>query len=590
MLTIPGPVRQYPMMNKRLVVCALALLLPLAASAQPADDARFVADTRDYLQRLEKLGFSGVVLIARNGTPLLAEGYGIADRERNIPWTPATVSCIGSITKQFTAAAILKLAEEGRLRVDDTLAKHFEGVPEDKRAITLHQLLTHSSGIVDLVGAGDWDPIGREEFVKRIFAQPLAFAPGSRYDYSNAGYSLLGAIIEKLSGMSYERHMRERFFVPLGLYETGYILAPWGKDRLAQGYRDAEHWGTTLGRPMAEDGPYWVLRANGGIHLPAWDMLRWTRALLEGRVLSDASRKAMWEPHVREGENADTFYGYGWSVQEHGGMKVLTHNGSNGVFYADLALVPDSGTVIYLMTNVFSGNGYIRRMLEQIGYRLLAGRAYPEVPRVVAADPAQIAALAGEWTLEGGGRLRATAEKDALVVEPLDPAAFGRLFSTTAQDDADRKLAAGRGQQLLTVLRAVIARDFAPLARLYGAPITVEEVTKNWTRRLNEYAERNGTIRDAELIGVARRGDEHFLVVRVRGERGTQDLTFVWQGAPTGRLLGMTNALPTRLRFQPEAGGGWAAFDRRSGESVPLRVEGGRLVVGRGEGAVRGIR
>jgi CubicO group peptidase (beta-lactamase class C family) len=155
----------------------------LSSSAELTPDAQFAADTRSYLQRLEKFGFSGVVLVARNGNPIFAQGFGLADRERGVPWTPATVSDIGSITKQLTAAAILKLQEENRLTLNDPLTKHFTGVPEDKRAITLHQLLTHSSGIVDLDGAGDWDPILRDEFVTRIFAQPLAFAPGTSYRY-----------------------------------------------------------------------------------------------------------------------------------------------------------------------------------------------------------------------------------------------------------------------------------------------------------------------------------------------------------------------------------------------------------------------
>jgi CubicO group peptidase (beta-lactamase class C family) len=248
---------------------------------------------------------------------------------------------VGSITKQFTGAAILALAEDGELRVEDPITAHFEGVPEDKRGITLHQLLTHSSGIVDLEGEGDWDPVGREEFVERILAQPLVFEPGTAYEYPNAGYSLLGAIVEQLTGGSYESFLRQRFFVPLGMFETGYVQAGWGEGRLAVGYRGEEPWGTVLGRPMADDGPYWVLRANGGIHTTAYDMLRWARALLEGRVLSAESLERLWAPHMREGEDADSFYGYGWAVLEmEDGTKVVTHNGGNGIFFADLALVP----------------------------------------------------------------------------------------------------------------------------------------------------------------------------------------------------------------------------------------------------------
>jgi CubicO group peptidase (beta-lactamase class C family) len=237
-------------MSKRRRPCPLPLVLALATAlpALPAlgaspEDAAFAEETREYLGRLERLGF----------------------------------------------------AEDGRLRVEDPITAHFEGVPEDKRAITLHQLLTHSSGVVDLEGYGDWDPIGREELVERILAQPLAFEPGTGYQYSNAGYSLLGAIIERLTGGSYERFVRERFFVPLGMYETGYVQAGWGAGRLAQGYRGEEPWGTVLDRPMAEDGPYWVLRANGGIHTTAYDMLRWA-----GRCSrAESSRPPRWRASGR---------------------------------------------------------------------------------------------------------------------------------------------------------------------------------------------------------------------------------------------------------------------------------------------------
>jgi CubicO group peptidase (beta-lactamase class C family) len=571
----------------RMVPCVLALFLVASASAQPAGDAQFVADTREYLQRLETLGFAGSVLVARGGKPLIAEGFGMADRERNLPWNPASIGDIGSITKQFTGAAILALAEDGKLAVKDPITKFFDDVPEDKEAITVHQLLTHSSGILDLPGLGDWDPIGREEFVRRALAEPLAFEPGARYDYSNAGYSLLGAIIEQLTGTSWEAHMRELFFEPLGLYDTGYILAPWGEARLAQGYRGEDLWGTTVGRAMADDGPYWVLRANGGIHMPLWDMLRWTSALAEGRILSAESRKLLWEPHVREGADAPSFYGYGWVVMEIGGIKLVGHNGGNGTFFADLALIPETNTVIFLMTNVASGNRYTNGMLEQILFRLLEGRSYPEVPRVVPVDPARAAALAGPWILAGGGRLQATVERDALVVEPRDPSAFAVLLSTTPQSEADRILADQRSEQILPALRAMLKSDFVPLHRLYGGAVTIERLTSSWTTRLSSAAERIGPLQDASLIGVARRGERDFLLVRVRGERGVQDYTFVWNAAPDGRILGIsTTGIEPRLRFQPEASGGWAAFDRSSGASVPMRVEEGRLVIGRGDAAV----
>jgi CubicO group peptidase (beta-lactamase class C family) len=213
--------------------------LPLTTAAAPDADRAAVADTRTYLRRLEKLGFAGAVLVARGEVPLFAEGFGLADREHGVRWTPGTISDIGSITKQFTGAAILKLEEAGKLEVGDPITRYFQGVPADKAGITVHQLLTHSSGLSD-PDIDDFDPVPLDEYVKQTFARPLLFAPGKGYSYSNANFSLLGAILEKLSGATYESFLRQRLFLPNGMYETGYTLPAWGESRFAPGYEAGE--------------------------------------------------------------------------------------------------------------------------------------------------------------------------------------------------------------------------------------------------------------------------------------------------------------------------------------------------------------
>ena len=154
------------------LLLALVLFLPGPAAGGEIDDR--ISDVNVYLARLEKLGFAGAVLVAEGDRTLLASGYGMADREAGRSWTPHTISTIGSITKQFTGAAILALSDDGRLSVGDPITKYFADVPPDKQSITLYHLLTHSSGIVDLEGIGDFDPIGRDEFVQRAMQQPLA--------------------------------------------------------------------------------------------------------------------------------------------------------------------------------------------------------------------------------------------------------------------------------------------------------------------------------------------------------------------------------------------------------------------------------
>ena len=300
---------------------------------------------------LEAAEFRGNVLVARGGVVLLRKGYGRSDREQDVPYGPDTVFSIGSITKQFTAAAILKLEMQGKLRVEDPLGTHVPGVPEDKRAITLHQLLTHTTGL-DSDFAGDFDPVGRDDYVRRILASKLRSKPGATYFYANSGYSLLGAVVELVSGKPYEQFLRDNLFLPAGMKETGYRLPKWDMRRVAVGYKDGQRWGRLSEKPWAEDGPYWALRANGGIHSTLDDMLLWHAALQADTVLSAVEKAKMYAQHAREGAGAESFYGYGWSIKDVPTLgRLVTHNGGNGVFYADFLRFVDEDFVVILSTN-----------------------------------------------------------------------------------------------------------------------------------------------------------------------------------------------------------------------------------------------
>ena len=511
-----------------------------AVSTKDLDaDAAAVADTRTYLRRLEKLGFAGVVLVAKGDEPLFAEGFGLADREHGVRWTPGTISDIGSITKQFTGAAILKLEEDGKLSVSDPITRYFHGVPADKAGITLHQLLTHSSGLSD-PDIGDFDPVPLGEYLKQVFAQPLLFAPGKGYTYSNANFSLLGAILEKLSGKTYETVLRERLFLPNGMYETGYTLPAWGESRFAQGYEaDGGRWGTFLERPTAADGPHWALRANGGIHTTVYDMLRWARALLTGRVLTPASMKKLWAPHVSEG--GDTFYGYGWSIAKApDGTKIVTHNGGNGIYFADLAIVPDTGLVVFLMTNVIAENRSANSLLEQLGMRFLAGRPYPNIPEVVDMSEAALAAFAGTYSLPAAaGAYRVSSDGQALFIEAEGRKAFALLNSV-------REAEPGRLDKLSKIMEGIVAAnmkgDFIPLSKAYGGEVAPERLKARWADLMAESEKVRGRFQRFEVLGTARTEDRDETVIRFYCEKGTVDLTYVWDLKEEGRLRGRSAA------------------------------------------------
>jgi CubicO group peptidase (beta-lactamase class C family) len=547
--------------------------------ADPAETAKAVADTRTYLRRLDKLGFAGVVLVAKDGLPLFAEGFGLADRERGLRWTPATVSTIGSITKQFTGAAILKLEEDKRLKVTDAISAYFQDVPADKAAITLHQLLTHSSGLSDPEDAGDWDPIPLPDYLRRVFARPLLFAPGKGYDYANANFSLLGAIIEKLSGTSYEAFVRNRLFLPAGMYETGYLLPQWGDGRMAQGYRDGKLWGTVLGRPMAADGPHWALRANGGIHSTVHDMLRWAQALLDGRVLTPESMEKYWAPHVSEG--GDTFYGYGWSIATGpGGNKIVTHNGGNGIFFADMAIVPEARMVVFLMTNVIAETQIANSLLGQVGRRFFSGEPYPEIPEIVDVDAASLSALTGayRWPGDPGEGFLLTLDGEALTIEAQGRKAFAVLNSV-------REAEPGRLEKLTSLTDQMVSGaregDFAALFKAYRDRLPLERLKSRWAEATAEIEERNGRVLRHEVLGTARTEERDEAVVRFHCEKGSVDFTYVWDLEEEGRLLGRSvRGLKVRLRLYPSGERDFFTWD--GGVRPPKKVhieaaEGGKL-------------
>ncbi|HMW96936.1 MAG TPA: serine hydrolase domain-containing protein, partial [Flavobacteriales bacterium] len=283
-------------------------------AAHPSTADPTVARIDTFLSAATAAGFSGSVLVMRGDSILLDKGYGMRDREQQLPNTPGTVHAIGSITKQFTAACILKLQESGKLNVSDPMDNYLPGVPADKAGITLHQLLTHRAGFPGAIG-DDNEAIDGGAFTKLAMATPLEFKPGTAYAYSNVGYSLLGLIVEQVSGMGYERYLHDSLLVPSGVLHTGYQLPDWSKEELAIGYRkDGTRWGTMLDHPLVNGGPGWHLRANGGLLSTTHDMAAWINALRTHTVLSATSTNAMFTPHISEGEGAGSHYGYGWAL------------------------------------------------------------------------------------------------------------------------------------------------------------------------------------------------------------------------------------------------------------------------------------
>lgn len=296
-------------------------------------------------------GASGTVVAARDGSVAHCRGFGLADREAEVAARCDTVYDTMSMTKQFTAAAILKLEMMGELRVTDPLSKFVGPVPDDKRAITLHHLLTHTAGLPEQLG-GDYDALSREDMLDGALESRLSSAPGTEHSYSNLGYSVLAAVVERVSGGSYEEFLAENLFAPAGMTQTGYVLPEWKPGQVAVEYDEN---GVPKGRPFdhpwAEDGPYWNLRGNGGLLSTARDMFRWHVALRGDEVLSKSAKDKLFKPHVPEEESGDSYYGYGWVVSPTDEGRIVWHDGGNGWSLGIMARFPDQGAMVFWVSN-----------------------------------------------------------------------------------------------------------------------------------------------------------------------------------------------------------------------------------------------
>jgi CubicO group peptidase (beta-lactamase class C family) len=357
-----------------------ALMLTACGDADrgPADPGSRDPTHRPVARFLEATlpeGASGTLVAARDGEMLHCQGFGLADRERQVAAACDTVYDTMSMTKQFTAAAILKLEMMGRLRVTDPIVAHIGPVPKDKREITVHHLLTHTSGLTDALG-GDYEPVSREQMLAAALRSALRSLPGEEYHYSNLGYSVLAAIVEKVSGIGYEAFLAQHLFAPARMTQTGYVLPQWRPDQVAVEYDTR---GRPHGRPFehrwADDGPYWNLRGNGGLLSTPRDMFRWHVALKRGKVLNRRAKKKLFKAHVREEPGGNSYYGYGWVVSRSDRFgRVAWHNGGNRWSYGELARLLDAGVMVFWATNRYRDKSD-RWDFYRLGPRLTQGVA-----------------------------------------------------------------------------------------------------------------------------------------------------------------------------------------------------------------------
>jgi D-alanyl-D-alanine carboxypeptidase len=302
-----------------------------------------------YIKRqMAERRIPGVALIViRDGKVAKTAAYGLANLELNVPVSRETVFEIGSITKQFTAAGILLLAQEGKLSVDDNISKYLTGTPEAWRTVTIRHLLSHTSGIKSYTGLDGfqlWRHLTQEQFIRAIGAQPMEFQPGESWKYCNTGFNLLGYVIENVSGISYWDFTSRRVFQPLEMRSTTNRLPGLIIRNRAAGYEQTNHvW-------INRDYDLTDVFSAGAIVSTVSDLAKWNASLDGDGLLNAASKREMWTP-VRLNDGKTRNYGFGWSLGEVEGHKNIGHSGSTSGFSASIQRFPNDRVAVIILTN-----------------------------------------------------------------------------------------------------------------------------------------------------------------------------------------------------------------------------------------------
>jgi CubicO group peptidase (beta-lactamase class C family) len=382
----------------------LASLLALTSGANGADRAGDFVN--DYLKRKQIPGCA--VMVRHEGKVVLSAGYGLANLEHGVRVTPQTVFQSGSMGKQFTSLAVMMLVEEGKLSLDDPITKHLS-VPSKKWSrINVRHLLTHTSGLGDYPKDFSLqEDYTESEMLKMITAQPLGFAPGEKWNYSNLGYVTLGILIHRATGAFYGEFLQKRIFGPLGMKNTRIINEADIIPNRAAGY-------------ILKDGVLknqdWVApslntTADGSLYFTVEDIAKWDESLDAQKLLSPAGFEQMWTP-VKLNDGRTAPYGFGWGIHKtDSGHRMLEHGGAWQGFATYIARYPDDRLTVAVLCNRAAGDaGYIAKKV--------AGFYVPELaPRTRAAvkpDPATLRSYAGDYRLEDRFTVKVTVAGDRL--------------------------------------------------------------------------------------------------------------------------------------------------------------------------------
>jgi CubicO group peptidase (beta-lactamase class C family) len=384
--------------------CVIFSLVGASAFAQTvASPARLDEQVRAYADAGR---FDGVVLVVRNGQPLLDKGYGLANAEWKTPNTPDTKFRLGSITKQFTAMCVLLMEQQGKWKTSDPVSKYMPDAPAAWTDITLHHLLTHTSGIPNFTGFPDYESTMMlysppEKTILRFRDKNLDFAPGTKHKYSNSGYVLLGFLIEKVSGMKYEDFLRQNVLGPLDMQNTGYDHFETALDRRASGYDRGQKLRHASFIDMS------VPHAAGALYSTTGDLRKWDEALSAGKLLTPGNMQRYFTPFLDN-------YAYGWQVKEEDSRTVISHGGGINGFATMIIRIPSEKLLVVTLSNVLPSEG--GKLAHELVKLSLGGDAPKPVFRTeVELTPGDLEPLVGDYQLAPNFVLSVTRDGNQLM-------------------------------------------------------------------------------------------------------------------------------------------------------------------------------
>ncbi len=518
-----------------LVTVILSLCLGGALQAQSIPTDPLAQQIDNYLTNLSPFGFSGAVIVIKDGKVILRNGYGEADEENHYPNTTKTLFDIGSLAKQFTAVSILILERRKQLALSDPIDKYLDSVPADKKAITVEQLLTHASGLDSDFPYGQefqekaYELVTRDEALKRIYATGLIDTPGNKFAYSNQGYILLAAIVENVSGRPFEDFLIDELFKPAGMLNTGFRgekLPPVDRSLIAKGYtEDGEQIDLTTLSPDA-----WSDKGGGQVISTAEDIGKWWRAIRDRKFLTKAQTERMFTPHKGT-------YGHAWNILNRDGKTVIEHGGDYVGFGSQLAWYKDDKVVMILVSNRTNNILGTRHVAGRISGQMIMGRPtyrmfqdgdFEFPPASEPIRPELREKIAGTYRLTSGGFLTIRERHGHLEIGAIGQDAINAI-SYASDSMLENRSILNRASQ--AVINGLIDHDSTALVEW----LQPGKSATNWFTDLrpwvDDFKKQNRYI-SAELIGTMPGGfpvGVQNTLMQLRGENAKDDFQFGWK-------------------------------------------------------------